>query len=233
MAVALPYHSQSVRVAARCESPPCQPALRVFLWLAANILTSTAHPLKLNFYNFRESVMMSAMAGGDWGGGVGGGCCEWKEVWTQGCRDRRRALVARANSEHSTIAVSGVCSCKQWIFQIIWAKRQRRQKRRPPPPPPSCRSSGGRRSRRWRRRRRWWSRGRRQWRTSTTWKTSWAREYQSPPHLPSNAAFFNRAFGVWALVSHTEVLCLCTDPSKAQSRKWVPQSVYGPPPPVL
>ena len=65
MAVALPYHSQSVRVAARCESPPCQPALRVFLRLAANILTSTAHPLKLNFYNFRESVMMSAMAGGD------------------------------------------------------------------------------------------------------------------------------------------------------------------------
>ena len=31
MAVALPYHSQSVRVAARCESLPCQPALRVFL----------------------------------------------------------------------------------------------------------------------------------------------------------------------------------------------------------
>ena len=29
------------------------------------ILTSTAHPLKLNFYNFRESVMTSAMAGGD------------------------------------------------------------------------------------------------------------------------------------------------------------------------
>ena len=186
--------------------------------------------------------MQSAMAGGDWGRGRGRG-----QVAAAGSERKSELKVGsrlqagrpgcccerwlRALSELLAGAVSGLC-----LWDFISGRQDKQTNKsegRQRPPASSCRSSGGRRSRRARRLRRWWSLGRPQWRTSTTWKTSWAREYQ-PSSTSSDLKDKHASVYVTSrLLFLDSDLAVSAQDLPRHSRKWVPQSVYGPPTPPI